>query len=120
MFGQALGEPFHSYAAGDDPDGDGRSFVEEFVFGGNPIRPDTADPAPGIESGELRLRCRHPLTGADLEVLWGETPSTDSAALAPLSELAPLDAGDGYMWRRFEITGGPDRAFFRFTAKEAP
>ncbi|MGD7654687.1 MAG: hypothetical protein ACQCXQ_15825 [Verrucomicrobiales bacterium] len=102
-----------------DIDGDGRSNLEEFVFGGDPRQPDERRMPVVNGEGVIELQARHPISGARVRTEWSETLDGWTTEGAPLVEL-PAEEGDG-VWstRRFEMqTGGRPRAFFRFGAEE--
>ncbi|MBK1855231.1 prolyl oligopeptidase family serine peptidase [Verrucomicrobiaceae bacterium 5K15] len=103
-----------------DMDGDGRSNIEEFVFGGDPRQLDEGGSRQvTITDGALSVRARYPMSGARLKPTWSTDLNQWKIDDLPLSELSPDQADGQFSTYRYQmLTGEQSKAFFRFEAEE--
>jgi autotransporter-associated beta strand protein len=105
---------------GDDPDGDGFTNLQEFLFGKNPIANDGTLVSSTVSGSDLVLTWLQRESGATYTLMESTTLGTGSwttSGVAPQSDVQPGDPADYDQWKAV-IALGAGKKFFRIEGLE--
>jgi len=104
----------------EDTDGDGRTSLDEFFFGGDPRFPDPRPRPASMDGTVFEIECRHPASGVSFQPMASGDLDSWAPAGGVFTELAPQALPHAFARRRFQVDPSGPRLFFKGTVEAAP